>query len=105
MGYLPGFATPRIVCDVPFVGKRWVHQLADYDTERGISYWTKNYKTSIEASDPEALSRTYEYYDPIHSLPPAGQDWWARHGGLELTALKAAEMAEASRRTAALQAW
>ena len=28
MGYLPGFATPRIVCDVPFVGKRWVHQLA-----------------------------------------------------------------------------
>ena len=22
MGYLPGFATPRIVCDVPFVGKR-----------------------------------------------------------------------------------
>ena len=50
MGYLPGFATPRIVCDVPFVGKRWVHQLADYDTERGISYWTKNYKTSIEAT-------------------------------------------------------
>ena len=37
MGYLPGFATPRIVCDVPFVGKRWVHQLAVYDTERGIS--------------------------------------------------------------------
>lgn len=25
MGYMPGFATPRIVCDVPFVGKRWVH--------------------------------------------------------------------------------
>ena len=69
MGYLPGFATPRIVCDVPFVGKRWVHQLADYDTERGISYWTKNYRTSIEAQDPEALSRTYEYYDPIHTLP------------------------------------
>jgi lysine 2,3-aminomutase len=22
MGYLPGYATPRIVCDVPFVGKR-----------------------------------------------------------------------------------
>ena len=55
MGYLPGFATPRIVCDVPFVGKRWVHQLADYDTERGISYWTKNYRTSIEAADPDAL--------------------------------------------------
>ena len=52
MGYLPGFATPRIVCDVPFVGKRWVHQLADYDRERGISYWTKNYRTSIEAERP-----------------------------------------------------
>ena len=23
MGYLPGFATPRMVVDVPFVGKRW----------------------------------------------------------------------------------
>ena len=74
MGYLPGFATPRIVCDVPFVGKRWVHQLADYDRERGISYWTKNYRTSIEATDPEALTRTYAYYDPIHTLPEAGQD-------------------------------
>ena len=79
MGYLPGFATPRIVCDVPFVGKRWVHQLADYDTERGISYWTKNYRTSIEATAEDALSRTYEYYDPIHTLPVSGQEWWAEH--------------------------
>ncbi|GAA1908828.1 lysine 2,3-aminomutase [Nocardioides lentus] len=77
MGYLPGFATPRIVCDVPFVGKRWVHQLADYDTVRGISYWTKNYRTSIEATDPEALSRTYGYWDPIHTLPEEGRRWWA----------------------------
>jgi lysine 2,3-aminomutase len=49
MGYLPGFATPRIVCDVPFVGKRWVHQAATYDRVLGISGWTKNYRTSIEA--------------------------------------------------------
>ncbi|MFL6062254.1 MAG: KamA family radical SAM protein [Marmoricola sp.] len=104
MGYLPGFATPRIVCDVPFVGKRWVHQVAEYDAERGISYWTKNYRTSIEGDDTEALSRFYEYYDPIHTLPQAGQDWWRRHGQLDETALKAAEMAEASRRLAALQA-
>jgi lysine 2,3-aminomutase len=104
MGYLPGFATPRIVCDVPFVGKRWVHQLASYDTERGVSYWTKNYRTSIEAEDPEALSRTYEYFDPIHTLPPAGQAWWEEHGRLDESALKAAEVAEASRRMAALQA-
>ena len=77
MGYLPGFATPRILCDVPFVGKRWVHQLADYDRERGISSWTKNYRTSIEAADPDALTRTYQYYDPIHTLPESGQRWWA----------------------------
>lgn len=76
MGYLPGFATPRIVCDVPYVGKRWVHQLADYDRERGISYWTKNYRTGLELSDPEALTRRYEYHDPIYTLPEEGRRWW-----------------------------
>ncbi|GGQ14833.1 lysine 2,3-aminomutase [Actinomadura coerulea] len=76
MGYLPGFATPRIVCDVPYVGKRWVHQLADYDRERGISYWTKNYRTGLELSDPEALTRRYEYHDPIYTLPEEGREWW-----------------------------
>ncbi len=105
MGYLPGFATPRIVCDVPYVGKRWVHQLAAYDTERGISEWTKNYRTSLEADDPEALTRTYQYYDPIHTLPVAGQAWWSQHADLDESALRAAEVAEASRRTAALQAY
>ncbi len=104
MGYLPGFATPRIVCDVPFVGKRWVHQLADYDRVRGISYWTKNYRTSIEDSDQQALTRQYEYYDPIHTLPEEGQRWWAENGRLDESALQAAEVAAASRRTAALQA-
>ncbi len=79
MGYLPGFATPRIVCDVPFVGKRWVHQLADYDREKGISYWTKNYRTGIESEDPEALTRRYPYYDPISSLPESGHTWWREH--------------------------
>ena len=76
MGYLPGFATPRIVCDVPYVGKRWVHQLADYDREKGISYWTKNYLTSIEWGNPELLQKRYEYYDPIYTLPESGQAWW-----------------------------
>jgi lysine 2,3-aminomutase len=76
MGYMPGFATPRIVCDVPFVGKRWIHQVAEYDRERGISYWTKNYRTGIEASDPDALTRKYEYFDPIDTLPESGQAWW-----------------------------
>jgi lysine 2,3-aminomutase len=76
MGYMPGFATPRIVCDVPFVGKRWVHQIDGYDRVRGISYWTKNYRTGIEHDDPSALVRRYEYYDPIDTLPEEGQAFW-----------------------------
>jgi lysine 2,3-aminomutase len=80
MGYLPGFATPRIVCDVPYVGKRWVHQVDHYDAALGISYWTKNYRTTVEAEDPVALSREYAYYDPIYMLPRSGQEWWQRLG-------------------------
>jgi KamA family protein len=76
MGYLPGFATPRMICDVPYVGKRWVHQESRYDTERGISYWTKNYRTAVEAQDPLALEHEYQYYDPIYMLPEQGQQWW-----------------------------
>ena len=78
MGYLPGFATPRVTVDVPFVGKRWIQQLADYDRVKGISYWTKNYRTGIEADDAEALTRRYEYCDPVYTLPPEGQDYWRR---------------------------
>ena len=84
MGYLPGFATPRIVCDVPFVGKRWVHQVAEYDHEKGISYWTKNYRTGIEEDDPEALTRKYEYYDPIYLLPESGQRWWREQAARQM---------------------
>ncbi|MBT9583453.1 lysine 2,3-aminomutase [bacterium] len=79
MGYMPGYATPRLLCDVPYVGKRWVHQVAKYDRERGISYWTKNYRTTIEAEDATALSKFYEYYDPIYTLPEFGQHWWREH--------------------------
>jgi KamA family protein len=79
MGYLPGFATPRFICDVPYVGKRWVHQAERYDRELGISYWTKNYRTAVESGDELALQRQYEYYDPIYLLPEAGQAWWRAH--------------------------
>ena len=95
MGYLPGFATPRIVCDVPFVGKRWVHQVAEYDREKGISYWTKNYLTSIEWGNQAALQQQYAYYDPIHTLPESGQRWWRAHE---------AEMARAAEGTHAVHA-
>ena len=80
MGYLPGFATPRVVCDVPFVGKRWVHQVDEYDTVHGVSYWSKNYRTGIELDDPEAVRKTHVYYDPVHALPEEGQQWWVDQG-------------------------
>src|SRR6266540_367021 len=78
MGYLPGFATPRVVCDVPFVGKRWVHQTESYDREKGISYWTKSYRTGIEFDDPDVINRLYKYYEPIHTLPEPGKEYWRR---------------------------
>ena len=75
MAYLPGFATPRLVCDVPYAGKHWVHQAASYDRVRGISTWTKSFRGPFDpvAEDP---SRQYEYVDPIHTLPAEGQAWW-----------------------------
>jgi lysine 2,3-aminomutase len=76
MGYLPGFATPRIVCDVPFVGKRWVHHAESYDRDRGISFWTKNYRTGIEFDEPDAVTHRYPYYDPIPTLSEAGKEYW-----------------------------
>ncbi|MEV6397485.1 lysine 2,3-aminomutase [Streptomyces sp. NPDC051907] len=77
MGYLPGFATPRLVCDVPFVGKRWVHQADAYDRERGVSSWTKNFRTALEQGDASALGRRHHYYDPLRTLGEEGRRWWA----------------------------
>jgi lysine 2,3-aminomutase len=103
MGYLPGFATPRIVCDVPFVGKRWVHQVDSYDRERGMSFWRKNYRTSIESADTQALSRESVYYDPIYTLPQAGQAWWREHGGLQMAHEAAVARAASSRQASVAQ--
>jgi len=41
-----------------------VHQLAGYDRVKGISYWTKNYRTGIELEDPEALQRHHPVLRP-----------------------------------------
>lgn len=76
MGYLPGFSTPRIVCDVPLAGKRWVDQADSYDRVLGVSHWSKSFLTPLEAADPEARNGSYHYYDPIDTLPLAGQQWW-----------------------------
>ena len=103
MGYLPGFATPRIVCDVPFVGKRWVHQVDSYDTERGISYWRKNYRTSIETEDVDVTSAEYVYYDPIYTLSTEGQAWWRQHSDAAGTHEAATAAAQASRATSVAQ--
>jgi lysine 2,3-aminomutase len=78
MGYLPGFATPKLLNDVAFVGKRWVHMESSYDRAKGISYWRKNYRTGIEYDDPEALSREYPAYDPVPTLPEEGVEYWRR---------------------------
>ena len=86
MGYLPGFATPRIVCDVPFVGKRWVHQVDSYDRVRGISYWTKNYRTGIEYENEDALATAHEYYDPVYTLADEGRRYWAERASRPVTA-------------------
>jgi len=72
MGHLPGFATPRLVCDVPFVGKKWVHQATDYDVERGVSTW----RSSFDPRDDSGRSPSFPFFDPIHLLPPSGQEWW-----------------------------
>ncbi len=71
MGYLPGYATPRIVCDVPLLGKKWVHQTAEYDRVTGISRWLANDWAEDSTADGFA-----EYYDPIYTLPESGQAWW-----------------------------
>jgi lysine 2,3-aminomutase len=72
-----------------------VHQVSRCDTERGISYWTKNYRTAVDADDELALEREFEYYDPIYLLPESGQRWW-RERALDLAAAAVREPAHAS---------
>ncbi|CAM5399834.1 lysine 2,3-aminomutase [Streptomyces californicus] len=55
-----------------------VPQAVEYDRERGISYWTKNYRTAIELDDPDALTRRYPFHDPLSTLPESGWRWWER---------------------------
>ena len=88
---------------MPFVGKRWVHQVDSYDKERGMSFWRKNYRTSIETADTDALSREFVYYDPIYTLPEAGQAWWREQGGLDAAHAAAEVKAAASRQVSIAQ--
>ena len=80
-----------------------MHQAHEYDQVRGISGWTKNYRTSIEIDDPEALRRTYPYYDPIDTLPEEGQAWWRANADAQATHGQALQQAAASRDAARAQ--
>jgi lysine 2,3-aminomutase len=73
------------------------NQVEEYDREHGISYWRKNYRTSIEAADVDALSREYVYYDPIYTLPETGRQWWARESDAEAAHAAAMDAAASSR--------
>ena len=74
MGRMPGFAIPRVVCDVPHVGKRLIDQPASYDRERGVSKWSRGQATHVDA---DASNEIFPFYDPIDTLPASGQAWWA----------------------------
>lgn len=76
MGKLPGFAIPRVICDVPAVGKRLIDQADDYDRELGISRWRRAPGTHREAPTG-ADAEEFLYFDPIDTLPQPGREWWA----------------------------
>ncbi|HWN73515.1 MAG TPA: hypothetical protein VNN15_06895 [Solirubrobacterales bacterium] len=73
MGKLPGFAIPRVICDVPLLGKRLIDQSSSYDRERGISLWRREREKGSTGAVPAV---DCSYFDPIDTLPAAGQEWW-----------------------------
>ena len=69
LGYLPGFATPRFICDVPYVGKRWVHMTDRYDRDaRHLATGGRTTGPASRPTIPRRLTRHYHYYDPISTL-------------------------------------
>jgi lysine 2,3-aminomutase len=83
MGELPGFAIPRVICDVPLLGKRMIDQYASYDRERGISLWRQEpAETEYRAADEHQVADVdRSYFDPIDTLPPNGREWWKGQTG------------------------
>jgi lysine 2,3-aminomutase len=77
VGYLPGYGTPQVVCDVPRAGKRLVHEAVAYDRLTGVSHWRKSFFTPLDrgGATPEGV---FEYYDPLHSLSDDGRRYWTR---------------------------
>ena len=69
------------MCDVPFLGKKWVHQVAEYDIERGVSTWRASFQPG-----PDDGRVTSQYFDPIHLLPQEGQRWWEKEERVSFSA-------------------
>jgi lysine 2,3-aminomutase len=68
-GSTAGFNTPTFVVDAPGGGgKRDAHSFEQYDRTTGISVYT---------SPSVKKDQHYLYFDPIHTLPEAGQARWA----------------------------
>ena len=99
MGYLPGLR------DAAHHLRRAVRREALGEPARGVRRRARHLLLDEELphrhreADPDALTRRYEYYDPIHTLPEAGQAWWRQHGPSVDHAL-VADQAAASRAAA-----
>ncbi len=65
-GTTAGFNTPLFIVDTP-AGKRDVHSAEYYIEKYGVSSFT---------APVVAPGKMFEYFDPIRSLPRAGQDAW-----------------------------
>ena len=45
-----------------------------------MSSWRKNYVTTVDPEPLGAADDVYHYYDPVHSLPPEGREYWQTLG-------------------------
>ena len=68
-GLVGGFNMPTFVVDTPGGGKREVHSYEHYDKVTGIS---------VFVSPVVHPGRYFCYFDPIHLLPAAGRERWAK---------------------------
>ena len=76
LGYMPGFATPRVVCDVPFVGKRWVHMLTDYDRARASRTGRRTTGPASRTTTPTRSRVATSTTTRSPRCPEEGQEWW-----------------------------
>ena len=83
MGYLPGYATPRIVCDVPFVGKR-VHWSP---STPGARISTDEEQRPSIGGDVEVTGPAVPVPRPVDTLP-APAAWWQHEAVVRAAALR-----------------